>query len=71
VLEVVYLIFNEGCGERGRRLIRPALCEEGSGSGASCGLAPEELEVHGLVALMEIRPRSAARGLAASPSCSP
>lgn len=57
VLEVVYLIFNEGySATAGEDLIRPALCDEAMRLGRIlAGLAPEESEVHGLVALMEIQ----------------
>ncbi|MDH6123591.1 RNA polymerase sigma factor [Kitasatospora sp. GP82] len=64
VLEVVYLIFNEGySATAGDDWLRPALCEEALRLGRIlAGLAPEEPEVHGLVALMEIQAsRSAAR----------
>ena len=57
VLEVVYLIFNEGyAATTGDAWIRPALCEEALRLGRILGgLAPQEPEVHGLVALMEIQ----------------
>jgi len=57
VLEVVYLIFNEGySATAGEDLIRPAMCEEAMRLGrVLAGLAPDEAEVHGLVALMEIQ----------------
>jgi RNA polymerase sigma factor (sigma-70 family) len=57
VLEVVYLVFNEGySATAGEDLIRPALCEEAMRLGrVLAGLAPGEPEVHGLVALMEIQ----------------
>ena len=57
VLEVVYLIFNEGYSvTAGDDWIRPALCEEALRLGRIlAGLAPKEPEVHGLVALMEIQ----------------
>ena len=64
VLEVVYLIFNEGySATAGDDAIRPALCEEAMRLGrVLAGLAPAEPEVHGLVALMEINAsRNAAR----------
>jgi RNA polymerase sigma-70 factor (ECF subfamily) len=64
VLEVVYLIFNEGySATAGDDWLRPALCEEALRLGRIlAGLAPEEPEVHGLVALMEIQAsRSRAR----------
>src|SRR5699024_3875737 len=57
VLEVVYLIFNEGyAATAGEDWARPALCEEALRLGrVLAGLAPREAEVHGLVALMEIQ----------------
>jgi RNA polymerase sigma factor (sigma-70 family) len=57
VLEVIYLIFNEGyVATAGDHLTRPALCEEALRLGRIlAGLAPEEAEVHGLLALMEIQ----------------
>jgi RNA polymerase sigma factor (sigma-70 family) len=57
VLEVVYLIFNEGyAATRGDEWVRPALCEEALRLGRVLAeLTPEEPEVHGLVALMEIQ----------------
>ncbi|KJK57051.1 RNA polymerase subunit sigma-24 [Saccharothrix sp. ST-888] len=64
VLEVVYLIFNEGySATAGDDWIRPGLCEEALRLGRIlAGLAPQEPEVHGLLALMEIQAsRSAAR----------
>ncbi|MEV7008143.1 sigma-70 family RNA polymerase sigma factor [Streptosporangium sp. NPDC051022] len=64
VLEVIYLIFNEGySATSGDDLIRPGLCLEALRLGRSLAeLAPYEAEVHGLVALMEIQAsRSAAR----------
>ncbi|GAA3941335.1 RNA polymerase sigma factor [Actinoplanes auranticolor] len=64
VLEVVYLIFNEGySASSGDDLIRPALCLDALRLGRLLAeLAPQEAEVHGLVALMEIQAsRSAAR----------
>jgi len=56
VLEVIYLIFNEGyAATAGEDWIRPALCEEALRLGRILAeLAPTESEVHGLVALMEI-----------------
>jgi len=64
VLEVIYLIFNEGySASSGDDLIRPALCLEALRLGRLLAdLAPGEGEVHGLVALMEIQAsRAAAR----------
>jgi predicted RNA polymerase sigma factor len=57
VLEVIYLIFNEGyAATAGDDLIRTDLCLEALRLGRLLGgLAPEEAEVHGLVALMEIQ----------------
>jgi predicted RNA polymerase sigma factor len=57
VLEVVYLIFNEGyAATAGEDWIRPTLCEEALRLGRILAeLAPDEPEVHGLVALMEIQ----------------
>lgn len=57
VLEVVYLIFNEGyAATAGEDWVRPSLCEESLRLGRIlAGLAPREPEVHGLVALMEIQ----------------
>src|SRR5207245_10344797 len=56
VLEVIYLIFNEGySATAGEDWVRPALCEEALRLGRILAeLAPNEPEVHGLVALMEI-----------------
>ena len=56
VLEVIYLIFNEGyAATAGEDWIRPALCEEAVRLGRILAeLVPSEPEVHGLVALMEI-----------------
>jgi RNA polymerase sigma factor (sigma-70 family) len=64
VLGVVYLIFNEGySATAGDDWMRPSLCEDALRLGRIlAGLAPNEPEVHGLVALMEIQAsRSAAR----------
>jgi RNA polymerase sigma-70 factor, ECF subfamily len=64
VLEVIYLIFNEGyAATAGEDWMRPALCEDALRLGRIlAGLVPEEAEVHGLVALMEIQAsRSRAR----------
>ena len=57
VLEVVYLVFNEGyAATAGEDWIRPSLCNEALRLGRIlAGLAPAEPEVHGLVALMEIQ----------------
>jgi RNA polymerase sigma factor (sigma-70 family) len=57
VLGVIYLIFNEGyAATAGENWIRPKLCEEALRLGRILAeLAPEEAEVHGLVALMEIQ----------------
>jgi RNA polymerase sigma-70 factor (ECF subfamily) len=64
VLEVIYLVFNEGyAATRGEDWMRPALCEDALRLGRILAeLVPKEPEVHGLVALMEIQAsRSAAR----------
>jgi RNA polymerase sigma factor (sigma-70 family) len=64
VLEVVYLVFNEGySATSGEDWMRPALCQEALRLGrVLAGLTPSEAEVHGLVALMEIQAsRTAAR----------
>jgi len=64
VLEVIYLIFNEGySATAGEDWMRPALCEDALRLGRILAeLAPNEAEVHGLVALMEIQAsRSGAR----------
>lgn len=57
VLEVIYLIFNEGyTATAGDDWVRPALCEDALRLGRILAeLAPEEPEVHGLVALLEIQ----------------
>ena len=57
VLEVVYLVFNEGyAATAGDDWMRPALCEDALRLGRMLAeLAPHEPEVHGLVALMEIQ----------------
>jgi RNA polymerase sigma factor (sigma-70 family) len=71
VLEVIYLIFNEGySATAGDDWLRPALCEEALRLGRVLAeLAPAQSEVHGLVALMEIQAsRSRAR---VSPSGKP
>ena len=64
VLEVIYLIFNEGySATAGDDWMRPALCEDALRLGRIlAGLTPLEPEVHGLVALMELQAsRAAAR----------
>jgi RNA polymerase sigma factor (sigma-70 family) len=71
VLEVIYLIFNEGySATSGDDWMRPALCQEALRLGRILAeLTPQEPEVHGLVALMEIQAsRAAAR---VSPSGEP
>jgi RNA polymerase sigma-70 factor, ECF subfamily len=71
VLEVIYLVFNEGySATAGDDWMRPALCEDALRLGRILAeLAPTEPEVHGLVALMEIQAsRSRAR---AGPSGEP
>ena len=57
VLEVVYLVFNEGySATAGDDWMRPALCEDALRLGRIlAGLVPDEPEVHGLCALMEIQ----------------
>jgi predicted RNA polymerase sigma factor len=57
VLEVIYLIFNEGySATAGDDWVRPALCEDALRLGRILAeLIPAESEVHGLVALMEIQ----------------
>jgi predicted RNA polymerase sigma factor len=57
VLQVIYFIFNEGySATAGDDWMRPSLCEEALRLGRILAeLAPEEPEVHGLVALMEIQ----------------
>ncbi|SEE48967.1 RNA polymerase, sigma subunit, ECF family [Rhizobiales bacterium GAS188] len=64
VLAAIYLIFNEGyAATEGEDLMRPGLCEEALRLGRILAeLAPQEPEVHGLIALIEIQAsRSAAR----------
>ena len=64
VLEVIYLVFNEGyTATAGDDWMRPALCDEAVRLGRIlAGLAPSEPEVHGLIALMELQAsRTAAR----------
>ena len=57
VLEVIYLVFNEGySATSGEHWVRPTLCEDALRLGRILAeLAPGEPEVHGLVALMEIQ----------------
>jgi RNA polymerase sigma factor (sigma-70 family) len=57
VLEVIYFVFNEGyAATEGDAWTRPELCEEALRLGRIvAGLAPDEPEVHGLVALMELQ----------------
>jgi RNA polymerase sigma factor (sigma-70 family) len=57
VLEVIYLVFNEGySATAGEDWMRPALCEDALRLGRILAeLVPKEPEVHGLVALMEIQ----------------
>lgn len=68
VLEVIYLIFNEGyAATRGDDWMRPALCDEALRLGRILAeLVPQEPEVHGLVALMEIQASRAAARLGPS-----
>ncbi|MFG2341071.1 RNA polymerase sigma factor [Streptomyces yangpuensis] len=64
VLEVIYLVFNEGySATSGDDLVRPALCEDALRlARVLTGLMPEEGEVHGLAALLEFQAsRTAAR----------
>ncbi|MEV2256643.1 RNA polymerase sigma factor [Streptomyces sp. NPDC050147] len=64
VLEVIYLIFNEGyAATAGDDWLRPALCEDALRlARVLAGLMPREAEVHGLAALLELQAsRSAAR----------
>ncbi len=64
VLEVLYLIFNEGyCATAGDDWLRPSLCEDALRMGRIVAeLMPRDAEVHGLVALLEIQAsRNAAR----------
>ena len=64
VLEVVYLIFNEGyTAARGEDWLRPQLCDEALRMGrVLTAIAPQEPEAHGLLALMELNAsRTAAR----------
>jgi len=57
VLQAIYLVFNEGySATAGDEWLRPALCEDALRLGrVLAGLVPNEAEVHGLVALMEIQ----------------
>jgi RNA polymerase sigma factor (sigma-70 family) len=57
VLEVIYLVFNEGyAATAGKDLVRPALCAEAQRLGRIlAGLLPDEPEVLGLLALMELQ----------------
>jgi RNA polymerase sigma factor (sigma-70 family) len=57
VLEVIYLVFNEGyAASAGEHWIRPALCEDALRLGRILApLMPREPEVHGLLALMELQ----------------
>lgn len=57
VLEVIYLIFNEGyAATSGNDWLRPALCEEAQRLiRILAGLLPQEAEVHGLAALIELQ----------------
>jgi len=57
VLEVIYLVFNEGySATTGEDWIRPELCAEALRLGRLlAGLMPQQIEVHGLVALMELQ----------------
>ena len=71
MLDVIYLVFNEGyTATAGNDWMRPALCEDALRLGRMLAeLVPKEPEVHGLVALMEIQAsRSGAR---ISPSGAP
>ena len=56
-LEVIYLVFNEGYAATiGDNWLRPELCEEAMRLGRMLvGLAPDDAEVHGLLALMELQ----------------
>lgn len=70
VLGVIYLVFNEGySATAGEDLMRPALCEDAMRVGRIlAGLTPDEPEVHGLVALMEIQASRAPARVAADGS---
>jgi RNA polymerase sigma factor (sigma-70 family) len=71
VLEVIYLVFNEGYSSTaGDDWVRPQLCQEALRLGRILAeLAPDEPEVHGLVALMEIQ--ASRLGARTSPSGEP
>ena len=71
VLEVIYLVYNEGySATAGDDWMRPALCEDALRLGrVLAGLTPHEPEVHGLVALMEIQ--SSRLGARTGPSGQP
>jgi RNA polymerase sigma factor (sigma-70 family) len=73
VLEVIYLIFNEGyAATAGDDWMRPALCEEALRLGRILAeLKPHEPEVHGLVALMEIQASGGGEGGGAAGGTSP
>jgi RNA polymerase sigma-70 factor, ECF subfamily len=66
VLEVIYLVFNEGySATSGSDWMRPALCEDALRLGRILAqLTPDDPEVHGLVALMEIQASRAAARIA-------
>ena len=68
VLEVIYLVFNEGyTATAGDHWMRPALCEDALRLGRILAeLVPQEPEVHGLVALMEIQASRASARVDAS-----
>jgi RNA polymerase sigma factor (sigma-70 family) len=68
VLEVIYLIFNEGySATAGDDWMRPGLCDDALRLGrVLAGLTPQEPEVHGLVALMEIQASRARARVGAS-----
>jgi RNA polymerase sigma factor (sigma-70 family) len=68
VLQVIYLIFNEGySATAGDDWLRPALCEDALRLGRILAeLVPKEAEVHGLVALMEIQASRATARVGAS-----
>jgi RNA polymerase sigma factor (sigma-70 family) len=68
VLEVIYLIFNEGySATAGEELMRPALCDEALRLGRILSeLVPDDAETHGLVALMEIQASRAGARIDAS-----